>query len=392
MDITITPHPLKGVITPPPSKSQAHRALIAATLADGSSVLENLAESKDILATRACLAALKGGKPVSTADGLPLLDCGESGSTLRFLIPVALVLRGGGHFSGRGRLMERPQTPYFAIFQEKGISYECTAGVLTVRGVLTPGTYTLPGDVSSQFITGLLYALPLLSGVSEMILTTPLESRGYVDMTLDVLERFGVTVEVPDERTFRIPGGQVYRPCDMTIESDYSQAAFWYAANGLGSSIRILGLNAGSRQGDKVICPYYTKLCGPGGVELDVSQCPDLVPALAVQAALRAGETTAIVNAARLRLKESDRLDAVTTELNKLGAQVEQTADALLIRGVERLTGGETDSHNDHRIAMMLAVAAARAGGPVTIHGAESVQKSYPNFWEDYQSLGGILA
>ena len=182
MDITITPHRLSGSITPPPSKSQAHRAIIAAALAEGESRVENLARSQDILATQGCMAALK-----APGTGLPALDCGESGSTLRFLIPVALVLRGGGVFSGRGRLMERPQEPYFQIFREKGVSYGQKEGVLTVSGTLTPGRYPLRGDVSSQFITGLLYALPLLEGDSDIMLTTPLESKGYVDMTLDVL-------------------------------------------------------------------------------------------------------------------------------------------------------------------------------------------------------------
>lgn len=391
MDITITPHKLHGNLMPPPSKSQAHRALIAAALAGGVSTLGNLAESQDIVATRSCLAALMGERPFSD-DGLPRLDCGESGSTLRFLIPVALALRGGGHFSGRGRLMERPQEPYFAIFRDKEIFYQHKDGILTVRGELTPGTYPLPGDVSSQFVTGLLYSLPLLPGDSDIVLTTDLESHGYVDMTLDVLDRFGITVEVPNARTFHIPGRQHYRPHNMTIESDYSQAAFWYTANGLGSAVDIQGLNPDSVQGDRRIIPYCQRLCDPGPVELDVSQCPDLVPALALHAALRAGETTAIVGAARLRIKESDRLDTVTTELSKLGANIEQAPDSLLIHGVERLTGGETDSHNDHRIAMMLAVAATRAAAPVTIHGAESVRKSYPNFWEDYKSVGGILA
>lgn len=386
MDITITPHKLSGPITPPPSKSQAHRAIIAAALAEGESRIGNLARSQDILATQSCMAALK-----APGTGLPALDCGESGSTLRFLIPVALVLRGGGVFSGRGRLMERPQEPYFQIFQEKGVSYGQKEGTLTVSGTLTPGRYPLRGDVSSQFITGLLYALPLLEGDSDIMLTTPLESKGYVDMTLDVLARFGIGVEDRDGQSFHIPGGQKYRARSFTVEADWSQAGFWYAANGLGGSVKILGMDAASKQGDKIIAPYYVKLCGPGEAVLDVSQCPDLVPALAVQAALRAGETTQIVNAARLRIKESDRLDTVTTELSKLGAKVAQTPDALVIEGVDRLTGGEVDSHNDHRIAMMLAVAATRAAGPVTIRGAESVNKSYPNFWEDYKSLGGIV-
>ena len=387
MNVTITPGLLRGAITPPPSKSQAHRLLIAAALADGESRIEHLADSQDIQATRRCMAALK-----APGEDLPVLDCGESGSTLRFLIPVALALRGGGRFTGRGRLMERPQKPYVDLFDEKGIAYRQEDGVLTVQGRLTPGTFALPGDVSSQFVTGLLYALPLLEGDSRITLTTPLESRGYVDMTLEALERFGIRAECPDGRTLRVPGGQTYRPCRAAVESDYSQAAFYYAANGLGGQVEILGLNPRSAQGDRCIVPYHMQLCGPGEAELDVSQCPDLVPPLAAHAALRQG-ITRIVNAARLRIKESDRLTAVTQVLTALGADVVEGADRLTITGQpEGLAGGVTvDSHNDHRIAMMAAIAATRCAAPVTIIGAECVAKSYPDFWEDYERLGGQI-
>ena len=385
MNLTITPAPLAGTITPPPSKSQAHRILIAAALGDGESRIDNLGSSQDIDATRACLEALK-----TPGEGLPALDCGESGSTLRFLIPVALALRGGGRFTGHGRLMERPQEPYFAIFREKGISYEQGGGTLTVQGRLTPGTYTLPGDVSSQFITGLLYALPLLEGDSQIVLTTELESRGYVDMTLDALEKFGVRAEYDEARTFRVPGNQRYRSRDLTVEADWSNAAFWYAAKFLDCPVEIGGLDPASPQGDRVIAAFYEQLKQPGTADLDVSQCPDLVPPLAAMAALRGGEVTRIVNAGRLRIKESDRLATVTEVLNALGAEVEEHPDALTIRGRNCLPGGVTVSgHNDHRIAMMAAIAAIRCEGPVTIAGAECVRKSYPGFWEDYRSLGG---
>lgn len=386
-DLTITPALLRGTVTPPPSKSQSHRILIAAALGTEKSRIGNLGRSEDIDATRRCMAALK-----TPGEGLPELDCGESGSTLRFLIPVALALRGGGRFIGHGRLMERPQEPYFAIFREKGIAWEQKDGTLTVQGRLTPGDYTLPGDVSSQFVTGLLYALPLLEGDSRILLTTPLESRGYIDMTLDALEQFGVQAEYDGDCVFRVPGNQKYQARDVVIEADWSNAAFWYAAVSLGCELDIQGLNAFSAQGDMRIVPYYMKLQGTGLVDLDVSQCPDLVPPLAAMAALRAGETTRIVNAARLRIKESDRLAAVTEVLNAMGAQVEEFEDHLVICGKERLAGGVTVSgHNDHRIAMMAAIAAIRCEGPVTITGAECVKKSYPGFWEDYRSLGGKL-
>ena len=387
MNVTIEPGALRGRVRAIASKSDVHRLLIAAALADGESRIEHLADSQDIQATRRCMAALK-----APGEDLPVLDCGESGSTLRFLIPVALALRGGGRFTGRGRLMERPQKPYFDLFDEKGIAYRQEDGVLTVQGRLTPGTFALPGDVSSQFVTGLLYALPLLEGDSRITLTTPLESRGYVDMTLEALERFGIRAECPDGRTLRVPGGQTYRPCRAAVESDYSQAAFYYAANGLGGQVEILGLNPRSAQGDRCIVPYHMQLCGPGEAELDVSQCPDLVPPLAAHAALRQG-ITRIVNAARLRIKESDRLTAVTQVLTALGADVVEGADRLTITGQpEGLAGGVTvDSHNDHRIAMMAAIAATRCAAPVTIIGAECVAKSYPDFWEDYERLGGQI-
>ena len=403
MNVTIQPTLLNGSITPPPSKSQAHRAVIAAALADGVSTLRNLARSEDITATLNCMAALGAqveqvgeeavcirglGKHVPPRD-LPF-DCGESGSTLRFLIPVALVVARGGQFTGRGRLMERPQRPYFDLFAQKGIFYEQSNGVLTVRGALTSGRYELPGNVSSQFITGLLYALPLLAGDSELVLTTPLESEGYVDMTLEVLTAFGISIRREDN-VFCIPGGQNYQNRDMDIESDWSQAAFWCAAQTVGSGVDILGMDSQSRQGDKCIADCCELLARDGDVTIDVSQCPDLVPALAAMAAVRRG-TTRIVNAARLRIKESDRLSAVADVLNKLGAQVTEQEDGLTIVGKEALAGGVcVDSHNDHRIAMMAAIAATRCRQPVTVLDARCVAKSYPNFWEDYEALGGKI-
>ncbi|MEG0755170.1 MAG: 3-phosphoshikimate 1-carboxyvinyltransferase [Oscillospiraceae bacterium] len=386
MTVTITPTRLEGTLTPPPSKSQAHRLLIAAALAGGTARIENLAHSEDIAATKNCLTAL-----MEKTDRLPTLDCHESGSTLRFFIPLALALRGGGVFTGSTRLMERPQDPYFAIFREKNIQCTLESGTLTVTGTLPAGVYSLPGNVSSQFVTGLLYALPLLTGDSDIMLTSTLESRGYVDMTLDALRKFGIVIDEVSPIKFHVPGNQIYRPSHQTVEPDYSQAAFFLAANALGNSVTLQGLQEDSKQGDKVILEYSARLSAKGTVTLDVSQCPDLVPALAVQAALRAGERTYLVNAARLRLKECDRLDGVTKELCKLGARVEQTPDSLKILGVQTLNGGTTDSCNDHRIAMMLAVAATRATGDVTICGAEAVGKSYPNFWKDYVNLGGSI-
>lgn len=413
MTITITPAKLTGTVTPPPSKSQAHRLLIAAALAHGESVIDHVVFSKDIEATVRCLEelgasfAIRGytvrvtGMGANTMSPMrrlayPHLDCGESGSTLRFLIPIALAVRGGGIFHGSKRLMERPLTPYFDLFDEKGISYSLDGDTLTVAGLLEPGVYRLPGNVSSQFFTGLLFALPLLNGPSALIPTTMLESEGYIRMTLQAMAQFGVTMPA----TLSLPpqyhpqGNQTYAAADAAVEADWSQAGFWYAAKLLGNDVEITGLNHDSAQGDAVIDVQYEEmglsLAPVGGLELDVSGCPDLVPPLAVMAALRAGETTILTNAARLRMKESDRLASVTAVLNALGADVVEGPDSLTIRGKESLRGGVTvDSCNDHRIAMMAAITATRCERPVTIAGAECVSKSYPDFWEEYERLSG---
>ncbi len=386
MDLVIKPGRLSGAITPPPSKSQAHRAIIASSLAGGGEI-SNLAFSKDIEATLNCMNILKN----CMKGEMPKLFCGESGSTLRFLIPIALALCEGAVFTGEGRLMQRPQQPYFDMFDEKGIKYEALDESLMVKGKLFLGDYKLFGNVSSQFITGLLYALPLIDGDSTVTLKSSLESKAYVDMTIDVLKKFGVEIGESDFG-YKIKGNQKYIPCDMTVESDYSQAAFWFVANSLGSNIKIEGLNHKSLQGDMCIIDY-TKILNSDEdiVELDVSQCPDLVPILSVHAALRDGKETRIINAARLKIKESDRLNTVATELNKLGANVKEFDDKLIIKGVKEFNGAVTDAHNDHRIAMMLAIAATRATGVVTIKMAECVKKSYPNFWEHYKSLGGKI-
>ena len=410
MDLTIIPGKLAGTVTPPPSKSQAHRALIAAALADGESVIDHVALSQDIEATIRCLSELGADFTVDgstvTVRGMganamsplrrmayPRLDCGESGSTLRFLIPIALAVRGGGVFTGRGRLMERPQKPYFDLFDEKGIFYERKDGVLTVAGLLTPGVYCLPGNVSSQFFTGLLFALPLLNGPSAIIPTTPLESEGYIQMTLQAMGQFGVempvTMSLPPQ--YHPQGNQTYRAADASVEADWSQAAFWYAAMYLWD-VDVQGMNLRSTQGDRVMADYYDRFF-MWADSFDLSNCPDLAPPLAVMAALRSGGgVTRLTNAARLRLKESDRLTSVSQVLGALGADVTEGPDFLEIRGRETLAGGVTvDCFNDHRIAMMAAIAATRCVKPITITGAECVAKSYPNFWEEYERLGGKI-
>ena len=404
MVLKLEPSLLRGEITPPPSKSLSHRAVLAAALAAGESRVAPLDMSQDIRVTLEAVQTLgagydrerdviagMGGKAARRA-ALPRIDCGESGSSLRFLIPVALALCGGGVFSGRGRLMERPQEPYFALFREKGIAYQKEGDRLAVEGTLPPGAYHLPGDVSSQFVTGLLYALPLLPGDSEIIVTTPLQSKDYVAMTLDVLSAFGVTVRQENMQHFWIPGRQTYKAARWHVEPDLSQAAFFAVARALGNPVTILGINPDSRQGDGVVFSLMERFSGTETLDIDVSQCPDLVPALALAAALREGNAvTVLSNAMRLRAKESDRLASATRQLNALGADVKEGPDFLEIRGVSRLLGGRVDSENDHRIAMTLAIAATASAGDVVLSGAESVQKSYPGFWAEYQRLGGRI-
>lgn len=402
MDIQINPRPLAGTVTPPPSKSMAHRLIIAAALSGGVSTIRNVAFSQDIQATLRCMEALgarwerpaedvirvtgTAAVPASSPD-LPRFDCGESGSTLRFLIPIALAVAGGGVFTGHGRLMQRPQKPYFDLFDEKGILYGQKDGVLTVQGRLTPGDYRLPGNVSSQFFTGLLFALPLLDGPSTVSSTTALESAGYITMTLEAMKNAGVSVSGGGAAFTVSPS--VYQAFDGTVEADWSQAGFWYAAMSLGNPVDVTGLKQDSAQGDRIIAEHFSRLAGAGDLEIDVSGCPDLLPPLAVMAAGRSG-TTRFVNAARLRIKESDRLATVHQLLSALGGQAEEGQDSLTVHGGP-LTGGTVDGANDHRIVMAAAIAASRCSGPVTITGAQAVNKSYPSFWDDYKRLGGDI-
>ena len=404
MNLCITPTRLSGSLTVPSSKSMSHRLVIAAALASGESRITNLSLSEDITATLNAVKVL-GARwqlegdtaTISRQDtpvNLPLLDCGESGSTLRFLIPVALVLTGGASFTGRGRLMERPLTPYFQIFGEKGISWEQNEHVLTFKGTLKPGCYEIDGGVSSQFITGLLLALPLLDGDSEIRATGQLESRPYLDMTLSALEAFGIQVKASaDCCRFEVPGGQQYRAASLAVEGDYSQAAFFLTANFIGASVCLQGLSPRSSQGDRVAGEILSGFAQPEEVTVDCSQIPDLVPALAVAAAFRPGSCTRFVRAGRLRIKESDRIATTAAMLRALGGQVAEEPEGLTVWGQEKLCGNAApvDCANDHRIAMAAAAASVGCENPVTLLGAACVKKSYPRFWEDFQMLGGQL-
>lgn len=397
-----------GTVTLPPSKSLSHRAVICASLAAGESVLKNVGSSKDIEATVSCMKKL-GAKITQqdenmivqdgqTASSDSVLDCCESGSTLRFLIPIA-ALDGKEHiFTGQGLLMQRPLDVYTDVFNQMGVKLELDGNTVKVCGPLKSGNYSMRGDVSSQFISGLLFALPLVDGDSTISITTDLESADYVNMTVDVMERFGVQIKW-EENIFHIKGGQQYKPTEYTVEGDYSQAAFFLAAAALGRPVRCAGLRHSSIQGDGAILDILKKMGARvrnthglvsvhadrlTAVTIDAREIPDLVPPLAALCCFCDGESK-IINAGRLRIKESDRLDAMYTELKNLGAQIEQGEDSLTITGQKTLTGGNTDAHGDHRIAMAVAVAAIRCEHSVALSGWEHVSKSYPAFWEDFE-------
>lgn len=416
LQAVLYPSRLGGSVSPPPSKSFAHRAMICAALSKGVSRLSPIALSEDMRATIRSLQALGTGLQLEesrlTVDGiytfcniLSDIDCRESGSTLRFMIPVAALSGERITFTGKGRLPERPLGPYLDCLPPKGVNctlYGETSLPLTIEGRLRPGLYELPGNVSSQFITGLLLALPMLPGDSEIRLTSPLESAAYVKITTEVQAAFGVEIE-ETAAGYRIPGGCGYSPCDYQVESDWSQAAFWLAAGALSAPLRCEGLNPHSIQGDRAILELLERFgartdfivgslhlhpTSLQGIEIDASQIPDLVPILAVVAALSEGHTV-IYNAARLRLKESDRLHAIALALNSLGAQVSETTDGLEIDGVPGLHGGIVDSFNDHRIVMATAIASLRADGDVVINDAGCISKSYPDFFEQFRVLGG---
>ncbi len=418
--ITIKPKTLSGNVRIPPSKSLGHRGIISASLSKGISKISNVQFSKDIVATLDIMeqlgAEIKKHEDELIIDGRFMftnikknmtLRCNESGSTLRFLIPIALVKEGSYIFDGKGKLTTRPLTSYYEIFDEKGISYSTTEGglPLSVNGKLQSGAYRLRGDISSQFITGLLFALPLLEGDSEIIITTELESKAYIDLTIDVLNNFGIDIDNQDYKTFKIKGNQSYSPGDFYIEGDYSQGAFFLVAGAIGCDIKCNGLRADSLQGDKAIISILRQMgCSieekdgyikalpskTKGIDIDVSQCPDLVPILGVLGSLSEG-TTRILNAKRLRIKECDRLNATALELNKLGARITELEDSLIIEGVDGFTGGQASSHNDHRIVMALAMAATRASDNVVIESPMAIEKSYPKFFNDYIKLGGDL-
>ncbi|TEB04655.1 3-phosphoshikimate 1-carboxyvinyltransferase [Pelotomaculum schinkii] len=417
MNIRITPSALRGRVEAIPSKSDAHRILIAAALADQPTVVRLGSSSRDIQATMECVRSL-GAKIDHDAPGFlnisPVwgntgdfasLDCGESGATLRFLLPVAAALGVPATFSGQGRLPQRPLQPLVEQLENHGCHFDRAGLPLTVRGRLTGGRYTLPGDVSSQFITGLLLALPLLEKDSRIVLASQLESKGYVQMTIATLKKFSIAIE-EHAHGYQIKGGQKYRsPQHLSVEGDWSNAAFWICAGCLqGNEILCGGLAQDSWQGDKEIInllrgfdanvSFFKDTAYATGkplkaLRIDAAEIPDLIPVMAVVATAAAG-TTVIYNAKRLRIKESDRLAAIAQSLSQVGADVTEREDALLIRGGKPLRGGVVQGFGDHRIVMSMAIAAALCESELIIEGAEAVDKSYPQFFDHFKRLGGI--
>ncbi|MBR0485725.1 MAG: 3-phosphoshikimate 1-carboxyvinyltransferase [Oscillospiraceae bacterium] len=404
MNIQIQPHKLIGTVQIPSSKSMAHRMLICASLSKGTSEISGISFSKDIEATMSVMKALGAEFEIHGNTVLvtgitkrpesALADCCESGSTLRFLIPVAAALGITSTFTGQGRLPQRPITPYLRELTKKGIAFHDYQDTMpfTISGQLQNGCFELEGDISSQFVTGLLLALPLLQEDSEIILTSPLESKPYADMTIDCMEKFGVcTKELPNG--WHIFGNQHYHARNLQVEGDFSQAAFFYVANAIGNQIVLENIPEKSVQGDRKIIELIEKICYQKNQNqehfmIDAKDIPDLVPILAVLATF-SNKPTIICNAQRLCIKESNRLETTANLLNALGGKVKILPDGLEIHPAS-LHGGTVDSAGDHRIAMCAAIAASRASAPVIIQGAECVAKSYPAFFEDYQKLGGI--
>ena len=391
MDITITPKKLSGEITAIPSKSQAHRLLICAAFADGKTTLRCPDTNRDIEATAECLRALgaeilrtEEGYTVSPVRCIPssaVLPCHDSGSTLRFLLPVAGALGVDTVFQMEGRLPQRPLSPMWEEMERMGCRLSRpTETTIRCQGKLCPGEYTISGGVSSQFITGLLLACALIPGESRIEITGKLESAPYVTMTLRAMEIFGLPCQ-----DFTVNGGKPFRsPGELAVEGDWSNGAFFLAAKELGSSVEVENLSPDSPQGDRAAAELLPGL--EENLTIDASDIPDLVPILAVTAACKRGAT--FTNIARLRLKESDRVESVIAMLRSLGGRAEADETTMTVYGTG-LIGGPVDARNDHRIAMSAAIAATVCTQNVTILGAECVQKSYPQFFEEYRKLGG---
>lgn len=389
------PGPICGSVRIPPSKSYSHRYLIAAALADGESIIDRLSDGDDVLATLDCLRKCgvmieKDGDGVSVRAKLPekfpdglTLDCRESGSTLRFLIPLLLRQETAVTLIGSGSLLARPLSVYQTICEKQGLIFERNGNAsLKIGGRLHSGTFTFPGDISSQFVTGLLFALPLLSRESRIELQPPVESRSYIEMTLAVLAESGIRIDRESDAVFSIPGNQTYRPFAVTVEGDCSAAAYFHALNALpGNHVSVFGESGDTLQGDAVF-PTYLEKIRQGFCTLAVDDCPDLAPLLAVTASLFFGCT--LVGTHRLKFKESDRANAIAGELSKCGVSVSVEENGMTVRPVGlHAPSVPLDSHGDHRIAMSLSVLLSAVGGQLS--GSEAVAKSFPGFYALWQ-------
>ena len=395
MELDIRAGRASGIVKAPPSKSAAHRLLLCAGLSRGVSVVRNVAYSEDILATLDVLRAL-GAKVYTDGDFVFIkgadirntacadeISCRESGSTLRFCIPLCLLSGNTFSFTGKGRLLQRPQSVYEDLCRKQGLRFDCSEAGITLAGPLRAGDFEIPGDISSQFISGLLFALPLLNGSSTLRLLPPVESRSYIDITRAALRAFGVKTVWKDDLTLFIPGGQTYQPRDVAVEGDWSNAAFFGALKALGDDVTVTGLNANTLQGDRVFEPYFEALQN-GCAELDISDCPDLGPVLMATAAGLHGCT--LTGTRRLAIKESDRGAAMAQELEKLGVTCTVGENTIVVSGGLRAPTQPLFGHNDHRIVMACSVLLTRVGGTIT--GAEAVAKSFPDYFDRLRGLG----
>lgn len=417
MILEITPSPFKGEVNAINSKSELHRVLICASLSDSPCTLElgnpTDALSNDVLATIDCLITLGADikisdteinvTPIKEIPENPVLDCKESGSTLRFLMPVATALCDSVTFKGNERLTERPIGSLRSALEAHGVSFSSDGLPFTTKGKLQPGKFEVTGDLSSQYVSGLLLALPIFEEKCSIKLTTPLLSRGYVELTIKALAEFGVATVSPTSNTFSIikRGRGYISPSSIKVEGDWSNAAFFYVANFLGNDVTINNLKFNSLQRDKSILDFlslYTAeiendddsiILGAKNYEIDLVNTPDLLPALSIAAAYADGKTT-FKGAARLRLKESDRLTSVCALINSLGGKAEDTDDGIIVYP-QPLKGGTVESFGDHRIVMAATIASTRCENPVIINEARAVDKSYPRFFKDIESLGGKL-
>ena len=395
MTVNIKPSKVKGKVTAPSSKSMSHRLLICACLSKGESEIKNIIYSEDILATIDCLKAMGAGieisddtvKIVGTSPSKSVgtvYNCRESGSTLRFFIPLSMLGEGESLFKGYGRLMERPMEVYEKISKENNIPYSKTDEGIKVGGGLISGKFTVPGNISSQFVSGLLFALPLCSGDSEIELTDKIESKSYIDMTLKAMSLFSVEAAWKNETTLYIKGNQQYKSRDLTVEGDYSNAAFLDAFNFMGGDVQVEGLDETSLQGDSIYKEYFEAL-KQGAPVLDIGNCPDLAPILMTVAAANNG--CKLINTARLKIKESDRGVVMAQELSKFGADILVKDNEIIINEAELyIPKDDLYCHNDHRVVMSLSVLASVYGGRLL--GAEAVKKSFPDFFNKVKALG----